>query len=146
MKKRKTLLIVLFCGILVVAAVGVIKVIEYFTCYDCWGPNVSLEKERIRVLSLALDHYKRKTGAYPSTSQGLRVLAEGDVFSGIPGGAHIQNMVLQDTWGNPYIYESPGRHGHDFEITSYGADGKEGGKYQDADLHSWEVESEHAWK
>ena len=55
-------------------------------------------------------------------------------------------MILQDTWGNPYLYESPGSHGHDYEVTSYGADGEEGGKNQNADIYSWEVEHEHALK
>jgi hypothetical protein len=80
MKKRKTFIIVVFCGVLIAAAVGVVKLIQYYTCYDCWGPNVPLEKERIRILSSAVEGYKRRTGAYPTTSQGLTVLTK-DVFS-----------------------------------------------------------------
>jgi general secretion pathway protein G len=38
-----------------------------------------------------------------------------------------------------YVYISPGLHG-DFDIMSYGADGKEGGEGKDADIMNWDMQ------
>jgi general secretion pathway protein G len=46
------------------------------------------------------------------------------------------NTVPDDPWGNPYIYEAPGPDGEDFVVRSLGADGKEGGTGDDADISS----------
>ncbi|MBI3714515.1 MAG: type II secretion system protein GspG, partial [Betaproteobacteria bacterium] len=43
-----------------------------------------------------------------------------------------------DPWKNDYIYHSPGEQNRPFEITSLGADGKEGGEGPNRDIHSWE--------
>ncbi|HXX80282.1 MAG TPA: type II secretion system protein GspG, partial [Thermodesulfovibrionales bacterium] len=43
-----------------------------------------------------------------------------------------------DPWGNPYIYVCPGLHG-DYDVVSYGADGKEGGEGKNADITSWDM-------
>jgi len=40
----------------------------------------------------------------------------------------------KDPWGNVYQYASPGSDGRDYEITTYGRDGKPGGEGYDADI------------
>ncbi|MBI2560675.1 MAG: type II secretion system protein GspG, partial [Planctomycetes bacterium] len=45
--------------------------------------------------------------------------------------------VPKDPWGNEYVYTYPGNNG-EFDIISYGADGKEGGEGENADVVSWE--------
>ena len=42
-------------------------------------------------------------------------------------------------WGHPYVYLSPGQHSPDYDLTSFGADGLEGGEGYNADLESWWV-------
>jgi general secretion pathway protein G len=67
-------------------------------------------------------------GKYPSTGDGLAALKKQ-----FPNGE-----VPKDAWGGEFAYFSPGTHGdHDFEIVSYGKDGKEGGDDADADITSW---------
>ena len=39
-----------------------------------------------------------------------------------------------DPWGNPYVYRVPGQNGGDYEVYSYGRDGKAGGTGEDADI------------
>ena len=40
-------------------------------------------------------------------------------------------------WSKPYLYKSPpGGHG-DFDLNSYGRDGRPGGSGEDADIVSW---------
>ena len=38
-----------------------------------------------------------------------------------------------DPWGHPYVYRTPGQKG-EFEVFSYGRDGKPGGSGEDADI------------
>lgn len=44
--------------------------------------------------------------------------------------------IPPDPWGNPYLYEAPGPNGEDFVVRSLGADGKEGGDKDNADISS----------
>jgi general secretion pathway protein G len=57
---------------------------------------------------------------------------EGDAWK---GGPYIQNEdQLKDPWGNEFVLVVPGRKNVDFDIVSYGADGKEGGEGENADV------------
>jgi general secretion pathway protein G len=82
-------------------------------------------KADIQAVSSALDFYKLKKFSYPSTDEGLQVLV-GQQLDKLP----------QDPWGNEYYYLSPGQHG-DFDLYSYGADGRQGGADENADITSW---------
>ena len=90
--------------------------------------NVTAAKTQIQNLSMALDKYALEKGRYPSTDEGLQLLVTERIMKKIPN----------DPWGNPYQYRSPGEVDPDYEIWSYGADGKEGGEEYDADIKSWE--------
>ena len=52
--------------------------------------------------------------------------------------AYIEKEIKSDPWGNEYVYTVPGPHGLPFGISSYGADGSEGGEGNNADINSWE--------
>ena len=100
-------------------------------------------KVQIRNLETALKLYKLDNGAYPDTEQGLEALIEKPATGNVPnkyreGGYLEQKKVPLDPWGNPYIYVSPGIHG-DFDILSYGSDGKDGGTGKDADITNWDM-------
>ena len=101
-------------------------------------------KVQIKNLETALKLFKLDNGFYPSTEQGLAALIEKPTTGQIPtkyreGGYLEQRKVPADPWGNPYLYISPGLNG-DFDIISYGADGKEGGEGKDADIESWNIQ------
>lgn len=100
-------------------------------------------KIQIRNFETALKLYKLDNGFYPETSQGLRALVEQPTTGRIPqkyrqGGYLEKTTVPDDPWGNPYLYLCPGLHG-DFDIVSFGADGKEGGDGKDADIRNWDM-------
>jgi len=99
--------------------------------------KVKAAKIQIESFGSALDLFYLDAGRYPSSSEGLAALAQR------PGGATAWNgpylkgaAVPKDPWGRPYIYRSPGEHGP-YDITSYGADGQEGGTGTAADIVSW---------
>ena len=41
-----------------------------------------------------------------------------------------------DPWGNPYQFRYPGEHG-EYDLISYGKDGKPGGEGAAADIVNW---------
>jgi general secretion pathway protein G len=99
---------------------------------------------QIKNFETALKLFKLDNGFYPTTEQGLSALVERPVSGQIPqkyreGGYLEQRRVPPDPWGNPYLYISPGVNG-DFDIISYGADGKEGGEGKNADIKSWDIQ------
>ncbi|MHB8881348.1 MAG: type II secretion system major pseudopilin GspG [Thermodesulfovibrionales bacterium] len=101
-------------------------------------------KIQIKNLETALKLYKMDNGFYPDTEQGLDALITKPATGRAPakykeGGYLEQRRIPADPWGNPYLYVSPGIHG-DFDIISYGADGKEGGTGKDADITSWDMQ------
>ena len=53
-------------------------------------------------------------------------------------GGYIRRLP-EDPWGNPYQYARPGKHGP-FDIYSFGADDREGGEKNDADIGNWNIE------
>lgn len=100
-------------------------------------------KIQIRNFETALKLYKLDNGFYPETSQGLQALIEQPTIGRIhqkyrDGGYLEQKTIPNDPWGNPYLYLCPGLHG-DFDIVSFGADGKEGGEGKDADIRNWDM-------
>lgn len=101
-------------------------------------------KVQIKNFETALKLYKIDNGSYPTTEQGLESLIEKPATGQVPGkyreGGYLeQKKIPLDPWGNPYMYVSPGVHG-DFDILSYGGDGKEGGEGKDADIKSWDMQ------
>lgn len=106
--------------------------------------RVTGAKIQIRNFETALKLFKLDNGFYPDTQQGLDALIEKPATGRIPqkykeGGYLEQKKIPLDPWGNPYIYVSPGLQG-DFDIISYGGDGKEGGEGKDADIKNWDLQ------
>lgn len=98
----------------------------------------------IRAIESALQLYKIDNGSYPTTEQGLIALVKKPDVEPIPkhyrnGGYLDYESTPLDPWGNEYIYRSPGEGDREYEIISFGADGKEGGEGVDADIRSWEI-------
>jgi len=98
--------------------------------------KVKAAQIQIESLASALDLYFIDTGRYPSTSEGLKALLERPSnVSGWSGPYLKGSNVPDDPWGRSYAYRFPGQRGR-YEIVSYGADGREGGTGDAADLVS----------
>ncbi|AGA33583.1 General secretion pathway protein G [Thioalkalivibrio nitratireducens DSM 14787] len=93
---------------------------------------------QIQELSSALDLYRLDVGSYPTTEQGLSALVREPSGAQRWNGPYLRKReVPEDPWGNAYRYRFPGQHGA-FDLWSYGADGREGGEGESADVVSWE--------
>ncbi|OKY74929.1 MAG: type II secretion system protein GspG [Desulfobulbaceae bacterium DB1] len=91
---------------------------------------------QIGMLMAALDAYRLDIGRYPSQDEGLEALVVN------PGedkwdGPYLKKGVPADPWDNDYQYRNPGEHS-EIEIASLGADNREGGEKENADVGSWE--------
>jgi general secretion pathway protein G len=92
----------------------------------------------MHTISNALQMYKLDNFSYPTTDQGLDALVTMPSRSPEPKNWNKDGYLPKkplDPWGNDYIYISPGAHGA-FDLSSYGADGKEGG---DDDIVNWDT-------
>lgn len=98
--------------------------------------EVSSARAQIDSLDKALQTYRLDVGFYPSSEEGLAALINQP--SGITKwqGPYLKKGVPLDPWGNAYQYKSPGDHG-DFDLYSFGHDGKVGGEGGNADLINW---------
>jgi general secretion pathway protein G len=100
--------------------------------------KVKAAKVQLEDLAQTLDMYKLDVGSYPTSDQGLDALIASPEGAQRWNGPYLRkNKVPLDPWNNEYIYASPGEHGK-FDLSSLGADGKEGGEGEDKDLTSWE--------
>jgi general secretion pathway protein G len=96
----------------------------------------------IAVLEQALETYRLDNLTFPDDSQGLQALVAAPSGLARPEryrqGGYVRRLP-EDPWGNPYQYRRNSAHGGQFDVWSFGADGREGGEGDDADLGNWQV-------
>ena len=95
--------------------------------------EVNTAKAQIDALEKALDQYRLDTGRYPGNELGLKALVDRPASEPKWNGPYLKKSVPLDPWGKPYMYKIPGAK-WDFELVSYGRDGKPGGNGEDADI------------
>jgi len=103
--------------------------------------KVTVAKGDIKAIGAALDMYKLDNYAYPSTQQGLDALVEKPSGNPQPKNWNRDGYLKRlpkDPWGNEYQYLSPGTQGQ-YDLYSYGADGKQGGSDLNADIGNWDL-------
>ena len=94
-------------------------------------------KVQVEKLGSILDLYRLEVGHYPTEQDGLRALVEPPGATEQWNGPYLKNReALIDPWGNPYRYRLPGEHG-EYDLYSLGADAKDGGEGNNADVTSW---------
>jgi general secretion pathway protein G len=92
---------------------------------------------QVEALSSAVEGFHLDMGRYPTQEESLTVLVQPPAEAGPWDGPYIKKREsLTDPWGRLYIYRRPGQHG-DFDIYTFGADGKEGGDGDDRDIGNW---------
>jgi general secretion pathway protein G len=84
-------------------------------------------------LRKAIDAYWLDTGHFPAQDRGLAALTTRPDGEEKWHGPYLQRTAPPDPWGHPYVYRVPGASG-DYDLVSYGKDGKPGGEGEDADL------------
>ena len=94
----------------------------------------------VATLEQAVETYRLDNLVFPTTEQGLQALVAPPAGLAQPEryrqGGYVRRLP-EDPWGNPYQYRHPSVHGGQFDVWSWGADGREGGEGNDADIGNW---------
>lgn len=98
--------------------------------------EVKAATAQIDALGKALDQFRLDTGHYPSTEQGLTALWTKPADEARWWGPYLRKAPPNDPWGRAYLYKAPGEHG-DYDLSSLGKDGREGGDGENQDITSW---------
>jgi len=85
---------------------------------------VTKARADIATLEQGVEMYRLDNQRYPTGEEGLQALVSGDYIRRLPN----------DPWNHPYRYSAPGREGRPFTILTWGADGREGGSGENADI------------
>ena len=84
--------------------------------------EIQVARAQIDALEKAVDQYRLDNRRYPTNEEGLAAVQP-----------YLKKTLPNDPWGRPYLYRTPGEKS-DYEVVSYGRDGKPGGSGEDADL------------
>lgn len=95
--------------------------------------EVQVAKAQIDAIEKALDQYRLDTRQLPTTEQGLAVLVNRPANEPNWNGPYLKKTAPSDPWGRPYVYRVPGEK-KEFDLYSFGRDGKPGGTGDDADI------------
>jgi general secretion pathway protein G len=103
-------------------------------------PNVSNRRGQAKVAKAksdlatfrgAIDQFRLDCDRYPTSKEGFAALRSKPTDITGWHGPYLQKDIGPDPWGNPYHFESTS---HGYVVESFGADGKPGGAYDDADI------------
>ena len=126
--------------LIVLVILGLLAALVGPTLFQRINPaKQSVARTQIENFMTALDSYFVDTGAFPTTQEGLAALRAKPSNASKWNGPYLKKDIPNDPWGNPFQYRAPGRNGG-YEISSFGADGKEGGEDENADVNSWEAQ------
>ena len=125
----------------VIVILGLLATIVAINVLPATGrANTEKAKADIATIEQALEMYRLDNLTYPANTEGLQALVSAPPGMGQPQryrqGGYIKRLP-DDPWGNPYRYAYPGQHGA-FDVFSLGADNKEGGEGENADLGNWQ--------
>jgi len=98
--------------------------------------EVKAAKAQLVGFEKALDQYRLDCGHYPTTEQGLAALMVKPADEPRWAGPYLSKALPQDPWHHDYVYKAPGDHG-EYDLLSYGRDGRPGGEGEDADVTNW---------
>ena len=118
-------LVELMVVIVIIGLLATVVVINVMPAQDT--ARMRKAQADIATLEQGIEMYRLNRMHYPSASEGLQALATEGFIKRLPN----------DPWGAPYRYSAPGRNGQPFDVYSYGADGREGGEDDDADIGNW---------
>jgi general secretion pathway protein G len=99
--------------------------------------QVKATRAQIDALDKALEQYRIDVGHLPTSEQGLVALNTQPQGEQNWAGPYLKKEVPLDPWGSPYVYGEPGTHNNDYDLMSYGKDGRAGGAGENTDLGNW---------
>ena len=108
--------------IVIIGLLATIVIINVMPAAD--RAAVTKARADIATMEQAVEMYRLNAMRYPTSDEGLQALVAGQ---------HIRRLP-NDPWGRAYRYAAPGANGQPFTISTLGADGREGGDGENADI------------
>ncbi|MBN2449089.1 MAG: type II secretion system major pseudopilin GspG [Lentisphaeria bacterium] len=100
--------------------------------------KITAAATEIASIEVALDAFEVDNGFYPEGNDGLVFLVERPSDAPDWRGPYLKKAVRTDPWGNPYLYEYPGKQNTEgYDLSSSGPDGRAG---NDDDICNWDSE------
>ncbi len=93
----------------------------------------NVARQEISTIVRGLETFYATYGRYPTNEEGIAILTR--TTEKLPERILDIDSEPMDPWGHPYQYNSPGRKDL-YEVVCYGADGREGGNGDEADISS----------
>jgi general secretion pathway protein G len=119
LQRGMTLVEIMVVVVIIGLIAGVVSVQVFGQLEDA---NIKTAQTQLKSIENALDLYRLSNRGYPSTAEGLGVLAAPK------SGAPVMSEIPKDPWGNDFIYLYPGtQNSGKFDLMSYGPDGVQGG-------------------
>jgi type II secretion system protein G len=85
-------------------------------------------KTDLSLLETALNTFEVDNGRFPSTEEGLQALIIQPGGLDNWKGPYMKRGIPKDPWGNPYVYQQPGkRNPTSYDLQSFGPDSRDGG-------------------
>ena len=135
-KRQGFTLVELMVVIVIIGLLATVVAINVLPSQD--RAMVGKARADISVLEQAIETYRLDNLTFPDDLNALTTapagLAQPERYR---QGGYIRRLP-EDPWGNPYQYRRQSVHGGQFDVYSLGADGKEGGEGNDADLGNWQ--------
>jgi general secretion pathway protein G len=120
------LVVLVILGLL--ATVGGLQVVNYLG-----RARVDTARLQLEDLSSAIDLFRLDVGRPPTPAEGLPALVDPPPGVATWRGPYLRKRsTLTDPWGRAWLYRAA--NGPGFEVVSLGADGREGGEGDDADI------------
>jgi general secretion pathway protein G len=115
-------LVELMVVLVIIGLLATIVIINVMPAAD--RAAVTKARADIATLEQGIEMYRLDNQRYPTPEEGLQALVAGRYIRRLP----------DDPWHHPYRYAAPGQNGRPFTIATWGADGREGGTGNDADI------------
>lgn len=126
----------------VIVIIGLLATVVAINVLPAQGKAmVGKARADISTLEQAVETYRLDNLTFPDDRQGLQALVAPPQGLSQPEryreGGYVRRLP-KDPWGNDYQFRRPSTHGGQFDVFSWGADGKQGGEGEDADLGNWQ--------
>jgi len=123
--------------LVVIVLIGILAVFVAPKFLSQAGPaKQKVAKSQIAMLENSVLMFRENVGRYPEQSEGLQALVTAPAGETRWLGPYCKPSQLKDPWGNPLDYKRPGTKNQEFDIISYGEDGKPEGEGLNADIYN----------
>lgn len=134
MRKRGFTLLELLVVVAVLGLLAAFVAPRYFG--QLTKSEESIARAQIKSITDAIDAFRIDEGRFPTAEEGLKVLLQAPGSDPRWRGPYLRKSLPLDPWGHAYVYKPPASGSEDFQVVSFGRDGKPGGEGMDADIRN----------